>query len=109
MQAMETRSIRSPQTQGRTRPREGQPFWTAEVSTLDKASATPSTNPASTPTSAAMNGWVNVTGAPVTPPSTPNPQPNYTILAVGAAIEAVVVVATLAFIVRRKKRRTSVA
>jgi len=61
------------------------------------------------PTIAAMNGWVNVTGAPVTPPSTPNPQPNYTILAVGAAIVAVVVVATLAFFVRRKKRRTSVA
>ncbi len=61
------------------------------------------------PTIAAMNGWVNVTGAPVTPPSTQNPQPNYTLLAVGAAIVAVVVVATLAFFVRRKKRRTSVA
>ena len=61
------------------------------------------------PTIAAMNGWVNVTGAPVTPPSTQNPQPNYAILAVGAAIVAVVVVATLAFFVRRKKRRTSVA
>ena len=61
------------------------------------------------PTITAMNGWVNVTGAPVTPPSTQNPQPSYAILGVGGAIAAVVIVATLALLVKRKKRGTSVA
>ena len=61
------------------------------------------------PTIATMNGWVNVTGAPVTPPPAQNPQPNYSIIAVGGAIVAVVAAATLALFVRRKKRRTSVA
>jgi len=56
-----------------------------------------------------MNGWVNVTGAPVTLPPTQNPQPNYFIPAVGAAILAAIVVATLALFVKMKKRRTSVA
>ena len=61
------------------------------------------------PTIPAMNGWVNVTGAPVTLPPTQNPQPNYFIPAVGAAILAAIVVATLALFVKMKKRRTSVA
>jgi hypothetical protein len=55
-----------------------------------------------------MNGWVNVTGAPVTPPSNPNPQPNYTVITIVGAVATVVIAATLALIVRRKKRRALV-
>ena len=50
-----------------------------------------------------MNGWVNVTGAPITPPPAQNPQPNYTLITVVAGIIAAVIVATIALFVKRKK------
>jgi hypothetical protein len=54
-----------------------------------------------------MNGWVNVTGAAVTPPPSQNPQPNYTLITVVAGTIAAAIVATIALFVKRKKRRTS--
>ncbi|TMH95161.1 hypothetical protein E6H37_06070 [Candidatus Bathyarchaeota archaeon] len=60
-------------------------------------------------TPAMSNAWVNVTGAPITPPLTQNPPPNYTLITVAAITVAAVIVATLALFVRKKKRRTSVA
>jgi len=53
-----------------------------------------------------MNGWVNVTGAPITPPPAQNPQPNYTLITVVAGIIAAVIVATIALFVKRKKGKT---
>jgi plastocyanin len=55
-----------------------------------------------------MNAWVNVTGSPVTPPSNPNPQPNYTLITTIGAVATAVIAATFALIVRRKKRRTPI-
>ncbi len=59
-------------------------------------------------TPAMSNAWVNVTGAPVAPPSSQNPQPNYTLVTAVAGVAAAIAV-TLALFVRRRKRRTSVA
>ncbi len=53
-----------------------------------------------------MNGWVNVTGAPVTPPPNQNPLPDSTFIVVGAGIAAAVILATLVLFVGRKKRGT---
>ncbi len=58
------------------------------------------------PTIVAMNGWVNVTGAPVTPPTSQNPQPNYTLITLVAGVVAAVIVVTVALFARRKKRQT---
>lgn len=54
-----------------------------------------------------MNASVNVTGAPITPPPTQNPQPDYTLITVVSGIMAAVIVATVVLFVRRKKRWTS--
>ena|SRR5690242_1492103 len=51
-----------------------------------------------------MNGWVNVTGAPITPPTSQNPQPDYALIASVAGVVVLAIVATLVFIIRRKKR-----
>jgi len=58
---------------------------------------------------ALMNGWVNVTGAPVTPPASQNPQSNYVLITVVAGVVAAVIVATVVLFVRRKKRQTPIA
>jgi plastocyanin len=60
------------------------------------------------PAFALMNGWVNVTGAPVTPSSNPTPQLDYTLITVFGAVAAVAIVATVGLFVRMKKRRASV-
>jgi plastocyanin len=60
------------------------------------------------PTLANMNGWISVTGAPVTRPPSQNPQPDYTLITVVGALATAVIAATLALIVRRKKRRALV-
>jgi len=57
---------------------------------------------------AMSNAWVNVTGTPVTPPSTQNPPPDYTLITAAAITVAAVTVAMLALFVRKKKRRASV-
>jgi plastocyanin len=59
------------------------------------------------PTLASMNGWVNVTGPPVTPPSSQNPQPNYILITVIGAVVGAVIIAAIALFVRRERRRTS--
>src|SRR6266704_3524560 len=56
---------------------------------------------------AMSNAWVNVTGAPVTPPPTQNPPPDYTLITVAGITVAAVIVAMLALFVRKKKRRPS--
>src|SRR6266581_9533116 len=53
---------------------------------------------------AMSNAWVNVTGAPVTPPASQNPPPDYTLITVAAGVVAAAIVATLALFIRRKKR-----
>src|SRR2546425_8169372 len=60
-------------------------------------------------TPAMSNAWVNVTGAPVTPPPTQNPPPDYTLITIIAITVAAVIVAMLALFVRKKKRWASVA
>jgi plastocyanin len=51
-----------------------------------------------------MNGWVNVTGAPITPPTSQNPQPDYTLIASVAGVVVLAIVATLVLMIRRRKR-----
>ncbi len=58
-------------------------------------------------TPAMSNAWVNVTGAPVTPPSSQSPQLTYAIITL-VAVVAAAIVATIALSVRQKKRRTSI-
>jgi len=60
-------------------------------------------------TPAMSNAWVNVTGAPVTPPPTQNPPPDHTLITIIAITVAAVIVAMLALFVRKKKRWASVA
>src|SRR2546428_12951408 len=55
------------------------------------------------------NAWVNVTGSPVIPPASQNPQPNYTFFAVVAGVVAAVIATTVAVYVRRKKRGIFIA
>ena len=55
------------------------------------------------------NAWVNVTGSPVIPPTSQNPQPNYTLFAVVAGVVAAVTATTVAVYVRRKKRGIFIA
>jgi plastocyanin len=56
---------------------------------------------------ALMNGWLDVSGAPVTPPSNPNPRPDYVFVTIISGVVAVMILATVALIVRRRKRATS--
>ena len=56
-----------------------------------------------------MNGWVNVTGSPITPPPSQNPQPNNSLIIVGVGVVAAVIVATVVLFVSRRNRKTSVA
>ncbi len=58
---------------------------------------------------ALMNGWVNVTGAPVTPPASQNPQPNYILITLVALVAAPVILATVGLLIKRQKGRTSAA
>src|SRR5712691_10575167 len=53
---------------------------------------------------AMSNAWVNVTGAPVTPPASQNAQSYYTLIVAAAGVVAAAIVATLALFIRRKKR-----
>lgn len=55
-----------------------------------------------------MNGWVNVTGSPVAPPTSQSPQPDYTVV-IGIVGVAFVIVATLVLFVSRRNRKSSVA
>src|SRR2546428_7307590 len=55
------------------------------------------------------NAWVNVTGSPVTPPTSQNPQPDYTLITVVAGVVAAVIATTVAVYVRRKKRGIFIA
>ena len=57
---------------------------------------------------ALMNGWVNVTGSPVTPPTSQISPPMYTLITV-VGVVAAVIVATAVLFVRRKKRQTPIA
>ena len=59
-------------------------------------------------TPAMSNAWVNVTGPTVMPPTSQNPA-NYTLITVAAGTVAAAIVATLALLVRKKKRTASVA
>ncbi len=57
---------------------------------------------------ALMNGWVNVTGSPVTPPTSQISPPMYTLITVVGVVVAVIV-ATVVLFVRRKKRQIPIA
>ena len=62
------------------------------------------------PTTPSMNSaWVNVTGAPVTPPPSQNPQPDYTLITAVGGIVAAIIVTTVVLFVRRKNRKAPVA
>ncbi len=58
---------------------------------------------------AMSNAWVNVTGAPITPPSPQNAQPNFTLIVIAGGVVAATIVATLALFVRRNRRMTPIA
>jgi plastocyanin len=51
-----------------------------------------------------MNGWVNVTGAPVGPTNSQNPQTDYTLLYVAVGVAAVAIVGTLVLFVRKNRK-----
>lgn len=58
------------------------------------------------PTISAMNGWVNVTGTDLQPPSTSATSPDITLYLIGGIAAGVLVIVSVAIFLRRKTRKT---